>query len=288
MNSFVMLAGIPGSGKSYFAEEMGKSGYVVCSSDEIRKRLYRDINDQEHNNEVFRVLHEEIINHLKNGENVIYDACNINSKRRRSFMKMISDIDCRKECFIITVPYDIAIERNANRKRTIPVEVIDRMYKNWQTPATWEGFDNVEVICDIPGHEYDVADYVNYDQNNPHHNYTLGIHMVKTAEYIKSKTDDYVLYQAALRHDSGKPFCEFNDEDGVSHYYGHAGVGAWDTLSDYSLDNIDCLKVSQLISYHMMPLTWKDKKSAGKYKNIWGDEFFKQIVLLSKADRLMS
>ena len=82
MAKLVMLCGIPGSGKSEYADSLKKRGYVVCSSDEIRQRLCGDVNSQEHNVEVFKTLHAEIIDHLKNSENVVYDACNINAKRR--------------------------------------------------------------------------------------------------------------------------------------------------------------------------------------------------------------
>lgn len=286
MNRFIMLAGIPGSGKTEYAKNLNQEeDFAVCSSDKLRKLLYKDINDQDHNDEIFRILHEMIIDALKRGVNVVYDACNINSKRRRAFMNQIKDIPCVKECHILAVPYDMALYQNTNRERSIPQEVIDRMYRNWQTPGEWEGFDRIELIQNVPGAEYDISKFDNYDQNNPHHKYRLGDHMRKVAEYVKEHTDDHIIYEAALRHDSGKPFCEFKDEEGISHFYGHEGVGAWDALTDWSLDDEECLRVSQLIAYHMRPMGWKDGRTRDKYKKLWGQEFFDQIMLLHEADK---
>lgn len=291
MKKVVVLEGIPGSGKTEYAKSLAKIGYVVCSSDEMRERLYDNIDDQEHNAEVFQKLHEEIKEHLKNGENVVYDACNINSKRRRAFINSLSDIDCIKEAHILAVPYDMVLEQNQNRERVVPVEVINRMYKSWQTAAKWEGFDRVVLLAMTPGNEYSVEEYDNYQQNNPYHKYSLGQHMRNVAEYVAEKSDDELLYEAALRHDAGKPFCEFKDDRGISHYYGHESVGAYDVLTDWNYDDEEALELSQLINYHMYPMRWdKDEskehgqKLRDKYHSLWGDDFYNKIMLLYEAD----
>lgn len=283
MSKLVMMVGLPGSGKSEYASHLGY-GYVICSSDEMRKKMFGDINDQEHNDEVFKALHEEIRNFLRNGYNVIYDACNINSKRRQHFINSLDGIDCTKEAHIIALPYDMVLEQNKNRDRVVPEYVIKRMYKSWQTPAKWEGFDEIKLIQMMPTGEYDVSIYDNYDQNNPYHTRTLGVHMKRVADYITEKYHDYILYSAALRHDSGKPFCEFKDENGISHYYGHESVGAYDVLSEWEWDEDIALELSRLINYHMRPLSWKTEKAAEKYRKLWGEEFFNSIMRLHEAD----
>lgn len=284
MNNLNVLIGLPGVGKTEYAKSFEKEGFVVCSSDDMRERLFGDINDQGHNNEVFKAVHEEIRYYLKAGYDVIFDACNINSKKRRRFLNSIKDIECTKEAHILVAPYEVILEQNKNRERVVPKKCIQRMYKAWETPALWEGFDDIKLICGIPGDQFDIEKYDGYDQNNPYHKLPLGEHMRSAAEYIGKKTDDPVLVEAALRHDSGKPFCEFKDENGISHYYGHAGVGAYDVLTDWQYSDEDALKISQLISYHMYPLTWNDEKVKEKYRKIWGEDFFNEIMLLHKAD----
>ena len=94
MANMIMMVGIQGSGKSTFAKNM--KDYVVHSSDELRKELFGSVNYQEKNNELFDELHKRIINDLKKGKNVIYDAMNISYKRRILFLEKLNNIACKK------------------------------------------------------------------------------------------------------------------------------------------------------------------------------------------------
>ena len=89
MGLLVMLIGISGCGKSSFARDFSE-GYddtEVFSSDAIRKEVFGDENDQTHNNEVFSILHKRIISSLKKGKVCVYDATNLNRKRRMTFLQ---------------------------------------------------------------------------------------------------------------------------------------------------------------------------------------------------------
>lgn len=44
MVEFIMLVGLPGSGKSTYAEKLKEKGYIIHSSDAIREELTGDIN----------------------------------------------------------------------------------------------------------------------------------------------------------------------------------------------------------------------------------------------------
>ena len=71
---FIMLIGLPGSGKSTWAEKYitENANTVLISSDNIRKELFGDENSQEDNNRVFYEMEVRTLNHLNNGVNVIY------------------------------------------------------------------------------------------------------------------------------------------------------------------------------------------------------------------------
>ena len=80
---FMMMVGLPYSGKSCYAEKLKEEfNAVVHSSDAIREEILGDVQDQNNNGKVFDVLHRRVIEDLSNGRNVIYDATNINYKRR--------------------------------------------------------------------------------------------------------------------------------------------------------------------------------------------------------------
>ena len=290
-----MMVGIPGSGKSAMAEriKLEHPHTAIVSSDEIRQRLYGDVNDQDHNAEVFAEMHKTVTESLKVGLNVIYDATNINSKRRTSFLNSISDISCYKEAIIMAIPFEICLRRNWSRERKIPDKVIIRMYKSWQTPARWEGWDDIETVCykdrefrsELMKHHIEAFQYFNYDQNNPWNSKTLGKHILDAGEYIfKHSPDNYDLITAALHHDIGKAFCKTTDDNGISHYYGHENVGAYDMLAFGEKLNV-CL----LINYHMRPLSWEGSDNPqfvrDKYKKLWGEVFFNDIMLLHEADK---
>ena len=75
MGKFIMLVGLPGSGKSTFAKNLG---YNIFSSDELRKELWGDESKQGNNTELFTELHRRIKKALKNAnffkKPVIYNS----------------------------------------------------------------------------------------------------------------------------------------------------------------------------------------------------------------------
>ena len=284
----LMLCSIPGAGKSVCAEKYAKDhkNTIIHSSDALREELFGNVNEQNNNEVLFTELHRRIKADLLAGKNVIYDACNIHSKNRRAFLDSIKNVDCYKEAWIIATPYEICLRNNTMRERKVPNPVIERMYRHWQTPWYFEGWDFIKVINDYKGYNnilkmYDVN---NYHQNNPHHTKSLGIHQMMTKEYVRSHGGDTILMTAASYHDIGKPFCRFDDEKGISHYYNHESVGAYDALSIYDLP----IEVSAIINYHMSPIGWHNAKEPDKvmekWRKIWGNSFYDKVTLLNKAD----
>lgn len=59
--TFIMMVGLPYSGKSYYAEKLSKEyGAVIHSSDAIRAEILGDVQDQNNNGKVFEVLHRRV------------------------------------------------------------------------------------------------------------------------------------------------------------------------------------------------------------------------------------
>ena len=293
-----MTVGLPGSGKSTWAN-VQKENNIVLSSDQLRIEMFGDVNacDSDHNKLLFEELHRLIKRHIKNGNNVIYDATNINAKRRMAFLRELEGIDCMKNAVIFAVPFADCLYRNWHRERKVPYEVIERMYKSWWTPAYFEGWDHIEIL--YSGHDWhqpNYDDYEEYDQNNPHHTLTLGDHMKKMLSVGDNPKSSRITISAAYYHDCGKPFCRVDDEHGISHYYGHENVGAYDVLTgktglgDMSELIGAALDMSLLINYHMMPFQWENAKDPEavrlKYKKLFGDDFFEQLMILHEADKM--
>lgn len=300
-----MMVGLPASGKSTYAQEIAKkSNAIVLSSDAIRWELFGDETDQDHNQKVFQELHKRTKEWLCAGRDVIYDATNISSKRRRAFLNELTKIDCIKNCVIIATPYEQCLENNRSRARQVPEWAIERMYRKWQTPHWFEGWDNIDI--EYWDNEYAVypEEIVNslmdFDQQNPHHTLTLGEHLFKTFRMCNlSSFDDaeaYVIMRAALMHDCGKPFTQtFKNAKGepseIAHYYNHEHVSAYESLfllTIYEEDIIETINISALVTWHMQPYFFEhnnNEKLHNKYKRIWGKEFYNMVMALHEADK---
>lgn len=300
MAKIVMMVGLPGSGKSTYAEKLKEKGYVIHSSDNIREE-FGDINDQSKNNDVFITLHRRIKTDLKDSKNVVFDATNLSRKRRIAFLRELKNIPCEKECILIATPYEMCMAQNIKRDRKVPFEVIFNMLKSFNMPSIYEGFDS--VVVHYPSMEWkryygNVFDFLNshidYDQENSNHSLTLSRHLLKAYYYMcKKQVNMNELYMAAIMHDVGKPWTKsFEDRNGNidtnAHYYSHHNVGAYISLFiEQTSFDYDKQYVSLLIEHHMRPsMEWKQHpKTKRKELNIFGDDFVKQIELLHEADK---
>ena len=287
MNKLFVMIGLPGSGKTTCAKILSKSEEaIIVSSDEIRKELFGDINDQTQNEKVFEEVEKRIINGLKE-KNVIYDATNINYKRRMVFLQKIKD--AQKIAILIAVPYEECIERNNQRERKIPEEVITRMYYNFYIPQYYEGFDDIRI------HFNTERNYWTYDllkeldkiqQDNPYHTLTIGKHCKKTALLLKK----YPLFRVGLLHDIGKAETKtFINTKGerteIAHYYNHEKVSAYMSLFyTRGMDESRQLEIANLIQWHMLLHKELSEKTVNKYKKMLGEETWENLKLLYEAD----
>ena len=135
-----------------------------------------------------------------------------------------------------------------------------------------------------------------FDQNNPHHNYSLGEHLVNVLENISHHTTDPDLRVAALLHDVGKPASAWtNPETGFNHYYkgpegqgdDHAVVGARmaeERLRALKWPTARIKRISHLINHHMWP-AFSSPKGARKFLNRVGDEHADDLLTFRWADQ---
>lgn len=88
------------------------------------------------------------------------------------------------------------------------------------------------------------------EQNNPHHCYSVGEHILKSMQEI---SPDKILRLAMLFHDIGKPLTQTVDENGIHHFHGHPAVSekiAGSVLKRLKFDNHTISMVTGLVKYH--------------------------------------
>lgn len=146
-NVLIVLCGLPASGKSTYAEWLEESGVFkrVCP-DLIRKAFYGDENIQGDGKRVFETAYHDIKEYACLGENVVFDATNINRERRKELVKQMRPYFDIIICKWFDTPIVVCKERNEKRERQVPYEVLRRMNYNFEIPTKEEGFDLVEQI----------------------------------------------------------------------------------------------------------------------------------------------
>lgn len=301
MVTFTMMVGLPGSGKSFWAERHAEQyGAVVISSDAIRKELYGDEAVQDNPEKVFHILHDRVFTNLRNGKNVIYDATNLSMKRRRGFLRQLSsavNIPICKICVFMATPIDRCIARDSARDRMVGKSVIHRMACSFQVPYYNEGWDSIVVDEYYASKVYmneELDKAADFDQKNHHHSLTLGKHIAVAAKHVIDAHGSFEAVIAADHHDVGKLYVQTTDEEGECHYKGHDNYGAYLYLTSDHASVLSrhygwnkTLYVAALINWHMLPYQLKTRSELRRWAVQHGftEEFSNDLWVLHQADR---
>lgn len=140
MNTLYTMVGLPGSGKSKFANK--HIGCVIVSTDEIRAELFGSAECQENGNLVFSIAFDRIRKALAEGFDVIFDATNVSRKARKS----VFQFDAKQIAVFVNTDVEECKRRNAQRERHVPEFVIDKMASRLVAPTVEEGFEKVIVL----------------------------------------------------------------------------------------------------------------------------------------------
>ena len=258
--SLIILVGIPGSGKTTYAQNyisQHPKQAVHLSSDGIRKELYGDESIQGSPYEVFALMQKRTVDALNNGDDVLYDATNVTRKDRAGIIGVCPKF-AKIECHIIWAPIEECIKRDAARDRTVGKEVIDKMLKRFQAPYYDEGIGEIKIVrpdgFDDGVYWSTTFDAMSIPHDNPHHARDIEDHCFMTKVYLAKRCRNFDLLRVAGIHDIGKPYVKaFVDSKGnpceIAHYYQHQCVGAW---MSYGYDYINPYS-AWLVSVHMDP-----------------------------------
>lgn len=301
MTKLTVTVGIPGSGKSdfgkHFARETG-AAYVSISDIRLSKT-------EKTEREVFDEAHQAVRDNLFYGRDCVLDGSHIKAYQREYLLdhikELLPDTPFNASCVIVATPIGRCFYNNIKKGSKIDNSVIGDLIMGWQTPAYWEGWNEIWVHYENPEwmgyygvpetfpqsrYDYDLGDRDSFNSLGGHCNSVCN-HLQKllaTAEIGQERKD--ALLAASLIHDSGKPIVRKEDENGKALYYHHANVGAYESFF-YDLGDTDPVYVSNLINHHMEPHDWEKKsKAKGFAIRKWGASFVSDLMALNKADKL--
>jgi predicted kinase len=144
MSKLIIMVGLPGSGKSTLADKLANES-IILSSDELRGVIGFSQEDQSVSGEVFRTMETMTAYFLKRGQSVIIDATNTTKRARFGFVLIGRKYGAWVEAWVVECDPNTAKQRNAQRSRVVPDDVIDRMAAQWQQPEVGE-FDSVSLF----------------------------------------------------------------------------------------------------------------------------------------------
>lgn len=265
-----VLVGVAGSGKSTYAKELAEElggMTTIISSDEYRKKLFGSLkegNKEGNSAVVFEMMHKDLralveMGSLLGVENVIYDATNINRRRRRALYRNVkawSNNAIEVEIIYFSRPLSYLFQTNSLRitsdvDKSIPFSRIRQMYINLQVPRIGSDCDSFRVegtqmfsttpVIPLKGSvakTYALAtDAMRMELTSlfephdcaPHHLERIDEHIEMCVENVVKEGGDLSLVTVALFHDLGKSVSKkMVEKNGTTKatYQGHANVSA--------------------------------------------------------------
>jgi predicted kinase len=117
------------------------------SSDLLRTILFDDITEQRYQGLVFSTLRSLLRARLiaKMPWNYV-DATNLSPHERRQWIKMAKSFGYDVQAVFFDVPFEVCMERNRRRERTVSDESMKKMAERLRPPSFKEGFSKITVV----------------------------------------------------------------------------------------------------------------------------------------------
>ena len=314
-----MMVGLQGSGKTTYSKMSPPNWYF--SADDYRQEF-----PEEDNEHIFGRFFQDLDNlikdiYLEKKENlpVILDNTHITIKdRKKVFIHLqkwrgiYPELSFTITAMVMATPFDVCLQRVKKRAeltgKNIPEEVLYSYRQSFCIPFREEGFNSIIIIngitfAPVTNVKHDKKNYatmmfrmINFNQENPHHKYTLGFHMLASQQLVNQREvnfyDKKIMSVAAIIHDWGKYYTKTYNKDGVGIYYNHAEVGAYELLTHlemipqtgFTIQEI--LRVLAYVNYHMKPFGWDTEKAIRKAGNTFGEVLLHDLIEFNKIDRI--
>lgn len=138
----LMLAGLPGSGKSTFARQIvDRLSFLWVETDRLRKTLVaQPVYTPEEHQRVFRVCHQMLGEFLEEGYPVLLDATNLARRNREPVLAIARRLKVPVAIAVLSAPRDVIRQRLEHREAGMDpgtwsdagFEIYSRMAPAWE------------------------------------------------------------------------------------------------------------------------------------------------------------
>ena len=138
--ALVVVAGLPGAGKSAFSRDLAlRTGAVILESDAIRHLLFeRPSYSWQESRQLFAALHTAVEKLLDTGISCIIDATNLAERYRRPLYDVADKCRAKLVVVEVTAPAEVALQRLSERAAApgspsdADAAIYQRMRREWE------------------------------------------------------------------------------------------------------------------------------------------------------------
>ncbi len=150
--AFVVVSGLPGTGKSYFCRRLAERiPIIILESDVMRKTLFPSPTySMTESARLFQAIHHLIEHLLKKGIPLVLDATNLSERNRERLYHIAYQLDARLVMVRVEAPFEVVQERLRNRANGTGSE-------EDQSEADWTVFQRMKTsVQQIRRHHFAV------------------------------------------------------------------------------------------------------------------------------------
>ncbi len=149
--TFVVVSGLPGTGKSYFSSKLAEMlPFAVLESDALRKTLYPSPNySADESARLFQVIHSLIEKLLKKGIPVILDATNLSERFRERLYNIADRLGVRLILVSTEAPPEVVHEGLTGQGATV---------SRGKSDAGWEVYQKMKPTVEKISRRHYVVD----------------------------------------------------------------------------------------------------------------------------------
>lgn len=153
MSKLIILSGIPGAGKTYYANDIRKKiesvniKVAIISSDVVRSDIAGTAQNLNHESEVWQEFELRIKDAASIYDVIIADSTAATNKIRMKWFNCFKSFFDKIELHWFNIPFDICWERNKSRSIPVPLNAVAGLYRAYQEPDynILHFFD--EIVC---------------------------------------------------------------------------------------------------------------------------------------------